>query len=246
MPIRDLLLRATVFALAFLSFACLLGTFYGFWSMRAFGCAVLPPATLSLAVIAYVARRQPRGTASPYTWVVEGAIGGIAAALAYDLYRLPFVLNGAPLFKVFPRFGELLLGAEEPRWLVHFLGWAYHFSNGAALGIMFLAMARRPSPRLLFWGAVAWALAVECALLLTPYTQFFGIPSDGRFIFLTASATWCSASHWGCGAGHGSGLRLPDLPPQRAKAEGARHASRTRLAQRNAAVAWRLEAFVPG
>jgi hypothetical protein len=112
------------------------------------------------------------------------------------------VLNGAPLFKVFPRFGELLLGAEEPRWLVHLVGWAYHFSNGAALGIMFLAMAPRPSPRLLFWGAIAWALAVECALLLTPYTQFFGLPFDGRFVFLTASAhlvfgialgLWCRA-----------------------------------------------------
>ena len=39
------------------------------------------------------------------------------AAAAYDLYRLPFVLNGAPLFTVFPRFGELLLGADQPRWL---------------------------------------------------------------------------------------------------------------------------------
>ena len=77
------------------------------------------------------------------------------AAVACDLYRLPFVLNGAPLFKVFPRFGELLLGHTEPRWLVQAVGWAYHFSNGAALGIMFLALVsffRRPS---LFWGAVA-------------------------------------------------------------------------------------------
>ena len=27
----------------------------------------------------------------------------------------------------------------------HLVGWAYHFSNGAALGIMFLAMAPRPA-----------------------------------------------------------------------------------------------------
>ena len=62
------------------------------------------------------------------------------AAFAYDLYRLPFVLRGAPLFKVFPRFGELLLGNAEPRWLVQSLGWTYHFSNAVALGIMFLAV----------------------------------------------------------------------------------------------------------
>jgi hypothetical protein len=187
MPFR-LHLRAVVFALAFLSFACLLGQFLGFWTMHLFGCWVLPPSTALLAVIAYRSRHEPRGATSAFTWIVQGAIGGIVAAVAYDLYRLPFVLGGAPLFKVFPRFGELLLGAGEPVWLVQLLGWAYHFSNGAALGIMFLALVVQPRPRLLFWGGVAWALFVEAMLLLTPYTAFFSLPLNGRFIFLTASA----------------------------------------------------------
>ena len=181
-------LRAIVFALAFLSFACLLGQFFGLWTMHAFGCWVLPPATALLALIAYRARRQPPGISNPHTWIVRGAVGGVVAAVAYDLYRLPFVLGGAPLFKVFPRFGQLLLGADEPTWLVQLLGWAYHFSNGAALGIMFLAMVVRPNPRVLFWGAVAWALFIEAMLLATPYTNFFGLKLDGRFLFLTISA----------------------------------------------------------
>src|SRR4051812_23879648 len=111
-------LRALVFLLAFLSFACLLGEFAGLWTMRWFGCWVLPPAAALLAVIARLHRGEDRGLRSPFTWVVQGAIGGLVAAVAYDLYRLPFVLNGAPLFNVFPRFGELLLGSSEPRWLV--------------------------------------------------------------------------------------------------------------------------------
>ena len=183
-----LVLHVVVFALALLSFACLLGQFYGLWTMHVFGCWVLPPATALLAFIAWRHRGEARGLGSPWTWVVQGALGGFVAAVAYDLYRLPFVLNGAPLFKVFPRFGELLLGGTEPRWLVQTLGWGYHFSNGAALGIMFLALVsffRKPS---LFWGAVAWALFIECLLLLTPYTAFFGLPLNGRFLFLTASA----------------------------------------------------------
>jgi hypothetical protein len=182
------LLRPVVFTLALLSFACLIGQFLGWWSMQWFGCWVLPPATVLLAIIAWKHRRNERGLGNPWTWIVHGAIGGVVAACAYDLYRLPFVLNGAPLFKVFPRFGELLLGANEPRWAVQTLGWGYHFSNGAALGIMFLALVsffRRPS---LFWGAVAWALFIEAMLLLTPYTSFFGLPLDGRFIFLTLTA----------------------------------------------------------
>jgi hypothetical protein len=182
------MLRPLVFFVAFLSFACLFGQFYGVWTMRWFGCWVLPPATLLLAVIAWLFRDQSFGVRSPQTWIVEGALGGFIAAIAYDGYRLIFVLQGAPLFKVFPRFGELLLGADEPRWLVHLLGWAYHFSNGAALGIMFLAFIWRPSARLLFWGAIAWAMVVETVLLLTPYPKFFGLPFDGRFIVLTLTA----------------------------------------------------------
>lgn len=183
-----LVLRVLVFLLAFLSFACLLGQMFGWWTMHLFGCWVLPPATALLAFVAYKHRGERQGLNTPWSWIVQGALGGLVAAVAYDVYRLPFVLNGAPLFKVFSRFGELLLGGTEPRWLVQTLGWAYHFSNGAALGIMFLALAsffRRPS---LFWGAVAWALFVECMLLLTPYNGFLGLPMDRRFIFLTVSA----------------------------------------------------------
>lgn len=183
-----LLSRAAVFFLASLSFACLLGTFYGLWSMRAFACTVLPPAALLLGLMAWRARRRDGAAAGPYVWVVEGTLGGLVAAVAYDLYRLPYVLAGTPLFKVFPRFGEMILEAAEPAWLTHLLGWAYHFSNGAALGIMFLALVPAAGPRVLFWGAVAWALLIEVMLLLTPYANFFGLALDSWFVFLTASA----------------------------------------------------------
>ncbi len=180
--------KPVVFLLAWLSFGCLLGQFYGLWTMRFFGCWVLPPATVILAITAYLHRGQPSGRSNPHTWIVQGALAGVISAVAYDLYRLPFALAGAPLFKVFPRFGELLLGATEPRWLVHALGWTYHFSNGAALGIMFVVMAANFRAHAIFWGAVGWALFVEAMLLITPYASFFGLTLNGRFLFLTASA----------------------------------------------------------
>lgn len=183
-----LLSRAVVFMLAFLSFACLLGTFYDLWSMHVFACWVLPPATALLVIIALATRRRPGSMQSPYTWIVEGTLGGIVAAMAYDLYRLPYVLAGTPLFKVFPRFGQLILGGEGPAWLVHLIGWTYHFSNGAALGIMFLTLVPRANPRVLFWGAICWALFIEAMLLLTPYTGFFDLKFNAWFLFLTASA----------------------------------------------------------
>jgi hypothetical protein len=177
------LLRALTFALASLSFACLLGDMYGVWKMRAFACLVFPVMLAALAFIAW----KCRGRAAA-TWIIEGALAGIVAAIAYDLFRLPFVLAGIPLFKVFPQFGEMLLGATEPRWLVQLLGWTYHFSNGAALGIMFLSAAPPLNRRGLFWAAVAFATCVELALLSTPYPTFFGLALNARFIALTLSA----------------------------------------------------------
>ncbi len=178
---RNIVLRLLVFGLAFTSFACLLGQFYGLWSMRLFSCVVFPPALLGLVWLARWGEPQR-------AWIVIGAEAGIVAAVAYDLYRVPFVLNGAPLFTVFRKFGQMLLGGGGPRWLEEGLGWLYHFSNGAALGIMFLAMVAYARPRTLFWGAVLWALFVETVLLLTPYSAFFGLKLNAWFIFLTASA----------------------------------------------------------
>ena len=143
---REIAIRVVVFGLASLSFACLLGHFYGFWTMHFFGCWILPPATALLAWIAYA---NPNGAR---TWIVQGTLGGILAAIAYDLYRLPFVLTGTPLFKVFPDFGRMLLGNSGPPFegsptpAAYALGWLYHFSNGAALGIMFLALAWKLTP----------------------------------------------------------------------------------------------------
>jgi len=117
---------------------------------------------------------------------------------------------------VFPRFGELLLESPEPRWAVQALGWGYYFSNGAALGVMFLALVTQPTPRVLVWGAVAWALFVEAMLLLTPYAPFFGLPWNGQFIALTASAHLVFGVALGLWCRHRVSEPLP-LPPDQAR-----------------------------
>ena len=184
--LKNIALRAVVFLLAAMSFACLLGQFYGFWNMRAFACWVFPPAGALLAVMAVCDRTKPR--AGPAIWIVQGAVAGVVAAVAYDLYRLPFVLDGAPLFIVFPKFGQSLLGGGAPDWLAQAVGWTYHFSNGAALGIMFLSLVQPARPRVTVFGAILFALTVEGILLLTPYASYFNLSLNARFLFLTASA----------------------------------------------------------
>ena len=182
--------RFLIWALASISFACLLGEFYGVWKMKLFACFVVLPAMIALAVIAVVWKRSPDESRRELsTLIIEGALGGLFAAVIYDLYRLPFVMNGYPLFKVFPEFGKMLLGHDEPNWLVQLLGWSYHFSNGAALGIMLTMMVGNASKKVLFWSATAWALTVEIILLMTPYRDFFKIAIPFQtFLILTGTA----------------------------------------------------------
>ena len=185
--------RFVVFFLASMSFACLLGQMWNWWSMKTFACLILPPAT---AILIFLAVRAPKNAAMRM-WIIEGAVGGVVAAIVYDLFRLPFVLGivpglkAMPLFGVFPRFGQLILDAPLTDYgaAVQFAGWAYHFSNGAALGIMFLAMLPKATPRALIIGATIWALAVEAMLLLSPYYAFFKLKFDsGTFLWITLSA----------------------------------------------------------
>lgn len=196
--------RLVVWALASLSFTCLIGQFYALWPMSRFACLILLPATGILAAMAWHARKRPLSEQSPSVWIVQGAVGGVFAALIYDAFRLPFVLGGYPLFAVFPRFGQLLQGVStkaDPLLSDYLLGWLYHFSNGAALGIMFLAMMWSWSARTLIVGAICWAVCVEISLLLTPYYTFFQLKLPmSVFIVLTMSAhlIFGAALGWCC------------------------------------------------
>ena len=149
--------------------------------------------------------------------VILGTFAGLIGAVAYDVFRLPFVFSDAwglgrigipqmPLFKVFPRFGALILGepVEQPGYsfAAQLIGWAYHFSNGATFGVMFAAMyagakAAIGEDRGMAvgghpWKTVAWATlmaaGIELCLLASPYAPFFGIQLTPRFILVTMLA----------------------------------------------------------
>ncbi|HVF85053.1 MAG TPA: DUF6789 family protein [Abditibacteriaceae bacterium] len=183
-----MILRAIVWLLASLSFAALLWEFYGLGKMRSFALITFLPAIVALVVLA-------RSSTQLRRIIVEGAIGGVVAAVVYDVFRVPFVLWGYPLFAVFPKFGQMLLGIPlsiSPARVpieAHIVGWIYHFINGASLGIMFLAMAADVSRKWMIPAAAAWALCVEVLLLLSPYYNFFQLKMDrGAFLILTLSA----------------------------------------------------------
>lgn len=218
--------RALVFVLAAASIWCLLSEMYGLCDMRTFFYAILLPATVALYGIAWLDRA--RGDGRLFRAVAIGSLAGLFGAVVYDVFRLPFVFSDAwgmgklgipqmPLFKVFPRFGALILGepmeqgvpAGQPgsAWgagysaAAHALGWLYHFSNGATFGVMFAAMyagareavgtaasaSARGKLRPVLWATVM-AVGIEVCLLVSPYAKFFGIHMTSRFVVVTVLA----------------------------------------------------------
>lgn len=197
--------RAVVFVLSATSIWCLLAEMYGLCNMRLFFYAILLPATAALYAIALLNRVGKRGDKLLWRAVVIGTIGGLIGAIAYDIFRLPFVFShawgldqfGVPqmaLFKVFPRFGALILGQpkEQSSYTLgtHLLGWCYHFSNGATFGVMFAALIGEATHRFQrAWPhAVIMAMGIEAALLLSPYAGFFDIKVTPTFVVVTLTA----------------------------------------------------------
>ena len=202
--------RAIVFVLSATSIWCLLAEMYHITDMRPFFFTILLPATVLLYGMAVL--DKVRGDGRLWRAVMIGTLGGLFGAVAYDIFRLPFVFSDAwglgrigvpqmPLFKVFPRFGALLLGEplEQPSYSLaaNLVGWTYHFSNGATFGVMFAAMyagAREAfgAPSGDAWKAIPWAalmaVGIELCLLASPYASFFGIHLTTRFIVVTMFA----------------------------------------------------------
>jgi hypothetical protein len=191
--------RCLVFWLSFTSIACLLAEFYGLCPMKTFTLAIFLPAMIVLAAVALFDWRQ--GDKELARAVVIGVTGGLIAAVAYDIFRLPFVfarelgiaqvIPPLQLFKVFPRFGAMMLGqaVNQPGYSVSatLLGWAYHFSNGATFGVMYLALVGEPTRRHWVW-AVVMAVFIELGMLASPYARIFDIPLTVRFVIVTLAA----------------------------------------------------------
>jgi hypothetical protein len=190
------LTRFVVFLLAATSIASLLGEMYRLWPMRFFTLAVFVPA--GFALIALALHNRWRGDGQACRIILICAIAGFVAAVAYDIFRLPFVFSKSwglagvipslPLFKVFPLFGAMILGKADGNSLAaNVTGWFYHFSNGATFGVMYGALVNGQWRRC--WPvAIVFAVGLELAMLFTPYPATFGIRVTETFVVVTLAA----------------------------------------------------------
>jgi hypothetical protein len=191
--------RWIVFLLAATSIAALLSEFYNICPMRLFTAFVFLPAVVAILAFTFLDRASGDGQLWRAVWI--GIVGGLLAAVAYDIFRLPFVfakewgiqsiVPPMQLFKVFPRFGAMILGQpieqEHYSMPAQLIGWAYHFSNGATFGVMYMAMVGNGTRRHWAW-AVLFAMGLELGMLFTPYPKMFGIIVTARFVVVTLIA----------------------------------------------------------
>lgn len=173
----------------------------GYASLHDLGLVALLPSMAGLLAIWSASRRRQPDLASV---IVRGAGAGAFATLAleafrYTGFRLGFMPGNLPQLMGVLLLDRLALG---PSAWSDVAGFAYHFWNGAAFGIIFLAITGGRSIAL----AIAYGLAVGVGFLASPVVESLGVGRFGRDFGWHFAATVLSA-HAAYGAALGGLLR---------------------------------------
>lgn len=149
----------------------LLAWVYGLGRFSVWFFALSVPATAALALLGLVAPRRP-ALADVSEALRLGAIGGLIGTLGYDAFRIPFEqIGGFRVLAPIQAYGVLALDTSSSSRWTGFVGWSFHVVNGLGFAIAYAAVARR---RHWAW-AVAWALLLETATVVTPFATMFGL-----------------------------------------------------------------------
>ncbi len=147
----------------------------GYASLHDLALMAVVPSTAALAAVWWTARR-PRPDVAAI--ISHGAAAGVLATLAleavrYSGFRLGFMPGNLPQL-----MGVLLLDrfALGPSAASNAAGFAYHFWNGAAFGIILLVFVHRPSTLL----ATAYGIVIGFGFLVSPVVQSLGVGILGR------------------------------------------------------------------
>lgn len=176
-------LRAIVCLLALLSVAPLLAWVYGLGSFAAWYWGLSVPALVALIGVAVWVGR---GGQRPALTVAlrAGAIGGLLGTIGYDLVRVPFNAAGVRLLSPIDSYGLLIVNAVSSSPVTGFAGWFFHATNGVCFGVAFAAVAaRRP-----LWWAVAWAMVLETATIVSPFVDRYGLSGHPELIVVAYGA----------------------------------------------------------
>lgn len=130
----------------------------------------LVPSIIGLAAIALLARHWAPWAARAIVW---GALAGAIATGALEVVRIAGFHLGYMPGSMPELMGVLLLNrfALGPNVASNLAGWAYHFWNGAAFGIIYVLLigTRRA------WAGTVFGVAVGVGFMLSPVVQSLGV-----------------------------------------------------------------------
>lgn len=171
-------LRVLAALCGLLPVGALLAWAFGLGSFRSWFLVVGVPPVLLLAVLWRLGDERFR---LAYT---AGVVGGLAGAIGYDLFRVPFALYGLRIFSPIESYGVLVLGADTSSPLTDLVGWSFHFVNGIGFGVAYAMFGLGRSR----WWAVAWAMVLETATIVTPFATLYGLAGKWHLIGIAYAA----------------------------------------------------------
>ncbi len=169
----------------------------GYANLAALAWQYLLPAILALTVVAVLTRRSEVRISRAIIW---GALAGALATLPLEAVRLAGFHYGFMPGNLPRLMGVLLLDrfALGPSPASDFAGWAYHFWNGASLGIIYALLlgTRRPTIGILY------GVAIGLGFMVSPVVVSLGVGYFGLQFSYGFPATVLLA-HLGFGAALG-------------------------------------------
>jgi hypothetical protein len=146
----------------------------GYSTLHLLALRLLLPSILALAVVTVIVAKRERGLSR---LILSGAAAGALATVSLEVVRLlgfhfDFMPGNLPRL-----MGVLLLDrfAEGPSLLSDVAGWAYHFWNGAAFGIIYTVVfgsKRR-------WVGALYGVALGVGFMLSPVVTALGVGALG-------------------------------------------------------------------
>ncbi|MBI3973468.1 MAG: hypothetical protein HY332_19520 [Chloroflexi bacterium] len=184
--------------------------------MAGFTTYVLLPALVVLVLVYFFARQHHPELAN---CILAGLAAGVVATVALDAVRLMgFWLRWFPA-NLPPMFGMLILGPQSSPGQGEFVGYLYHFLNGASFGLLYtLIVGRGRLSWAIGWGVVIWLLMMISPPLLLMGVGPFGV-NFGPGLVVTAFVAHVAfgvalgwlVERWACAAGPVLAERAPWL-----------------------------------
>jgi len=166
----DLLLIALTLALASVGPNIFPAAMAGYGTLNVLAKQLLIPSIIGLAIITLLAWKRNPLVARSIAW---GALAGGIATIALEAVRITGFHLGYMPGSLPELMGVLLLNrfALGPNTISNIAGWAYHFWNGAAFGIIFVLLfgVRR------LWVGLVYGLAIGVGFMVSPVVQSLGV-----------------------------------------------------------------------